>query len=204
MSERICSVDTCDDNARDAGMCHPHYERNRRHGDPHHGGLLLHRGDTLGRFLAKVDKDGPLPQPGTLAYERGTTSPCWLWTSPSLQGKGYGNFHYKGRNTGAHIASFQIHGGVLIDGLELDHLCKVRLCVNPEHLEQVTHAENIRRGNTGIFQRSKTHCPQDHIYDEQNTYYFTTPRGYTGRSCRACKRDEQRVRRSAQTAEQAS
>lgn len=193
VENRLCEVEGCDGTASARGFCHAHYERKRLTGDVGADRPLLRRRDSLGRFWAKVNKDGPIPAADTLAAGLG---PCWLWTA-SQHGKGYGSVFHHGRLLSAHRASFEIHGGVLILGMELDHLCKVRLCVNPDHLEQVTHAENVRRGDTGLFQRSKTHCPQQHPYDEENTYFFTTPRGYVGRSCRACKREKIRARRAA-------
>ena len=75
---------------------------------------------------------------------------------------------------------------------ELDHLCKVRHCVNPEHLESVAHAENVRRGNGGQNWAAKTHCPQGHPYDEENT------RVISGRRvCRTCANERSRAWRLA-------
>jgi len=90
-----------------------------------------------------------------------------------------------GKNWRAHRFSFTLHLGEIPDGLELDHLCKNKLCVKPDHLEAVTHAENVRRGNAGKWQREKTHCPQGHPYSEENTYVIPA----TGhRQCRECNR----------------
>ena len=133
----------------------------------------------LGRFWAKVDKSGPLP---TAAPHLG---PCWLWTA-SLNGSGYGQIKGPLRAPVlAHRASYELHGGELVDGMELDHLCSVRRCVNPDHLESVTHRENLIRGNgpTGIASR-QTHCVHGHEFTEENTY--VPPRG--GRQCRECGR----------------
>jgi len=79
--------------------------------------------------------------------------------------------------------------GPIPEGLDLDHLCRNRWCVNPEHVEPVTRRENLIRGQTTIAQNvSKTHCPAGHAYDETNTYYY---RGM--RQCRIC-RDLHRTR----------
>lgn len=79
----------------------------------------------------------------------------------------------------------------------IDHLCGVRRCVNPEHLEAVTHRENLLRG-TGFaaVNAAKTHCPHGHEYTPENTYHNPNPNG--GRICRTCKRkrDAERRRRS--------
>ena len=72
------------------------------------------------------------------------TASCWLWTG-TKQKNGYGSFGFKGRTVRAHRWSYEFHVGQIPDGLHIDHLCRVRNCVNPEHLEPVTHAENMRR-----------------------------------------------------------
>jgi hypothetical protein len=73
---------------------------------------------------------------------------CWLWKG-SLDGKGYGQFSIDNLNFVAHRVSFVLAGRTVPVGLELDHLCRVRRCVNPAHLEPVTHRENVRRGLAG-------------------------------------------------------
>jgi hypothetical protein len=122
-------------------------------------------------FWAKVDKsDG-----------------CWDWT-------GYKTATGYGRVQGtkyAHRVAYELQVGPIPDGLEIDHLCRNRGCVNPAHLEVVTHQENQLRGNgpCGLNAR-KTHCPRGHEYTEKNT------RVYQGhRMCRTCRRDDERERR---------
>lgn len=80
-------------------------------------------------------------------YERVDRRPagCWLWTG-TIAPNGYGYFAIKGRSQQAHRVAYELLVGPIPDGLDLDHLCRVRACVNPDHLEPVTRSENNRRG----------------------------------------------------------
>lgn len=117
------------------------------------------------RFWSKVDKTGG----------------CWEWTAVT-DGRGYGKFWFDGRMVRAHRWSYEHVVGPIPERLQLDHLCRNRGCVNPEHLEPVTNHENTLRGVS--HQAAKTHCPQGHLYDTENTYVDT----HGGRNCRACRR----------------
>lgn len=112
------------------------------------------------------------------------TGNCWLWLGYTTA-LGYGRYNQQM----AHRLSYEEALGPIPEGLELDHLCRVRLCVRPEHLEAVTHAENVRRGNGG--RKPAVMCPAGHRYEGTNVY--VRPDG-TGRDCKACKAE--RVRRS--------
>ncbi|MEU8186009.1 HNH endonuclease signature motif containing protein [Micromonospora carbonacea] len=124
---------------------------------------------------------------------KGDVEACWIWTG-SKNHAGYGSFSIgRARRVGAHRWAYENLVGAVPAGLDLDHLCRVRACVNPAHLEPVTRRENLRRGVRTEHMAMRTHCPQGHPYDEANT-------GRTGtvRWCRACKRDRNRQRRQAQ------
>ena len=122
------------------------------------------------------------------------TTGCWLWTG-SIRTDGYGQFWNGQRNVKAHRFAYEDRGREIPDGLELDHLCRNRACVNPDHLEPVTHLTNIRRGNSGAPQRARTHCPRGHEYSPENTY--TAP-GQTKRGCRTCRIEASKRHRDVQ------
>jgi hypothetical protein len=105
--------------------------------------------------------------------------PCWLWTG-ALSG-GYGSVRWGGQVRGVHRVVWELLVGPIPPGLTLDHLCRVRQCCNPDHLEPVTLRDNIMRSPiqvTAVHSR-RTHCPQGHALT-------TMPRQSKQRGCRVC------------------
>lgn len=142
------------------------------------------------RFWAKVDKNGPVP------VARPDLGPCWVWTA-SKDRYGYGQFRI-----GGHVGSLvRAHryayeklvlpaGEKLQKKIDIDHLCRVRHCCNPAHLELVTRKVNLLRGE-GITARNAaaTQCPQGHPYNVENTRFYKG-----NRLCRECGRQGNRRR----------
>ena len=122
------------------------------------------------------------------------TDDCWLWKPVLVDGYGRFAFVVNGqrRSVGAHRWAWEYLNGPAPAGLDPDHLCRNTACVNPWHLEWVTHQENVRRGRLGEVQRArqtaKTHCPRGHEYSGENLYDRPSPDGKTHRRCRECAR----------------
>ena len=124
---------------------------------------------TAERFLRRVETGGSLPLPPGLG-------PCWLWTG-TISRNGYG----RTLRTTAHRVAYELFVGPIPPGLDVDHLCRVRACVNPAHLEPVTRAENLWRGALARLPA----CPRGHPYDLVDAERHR-------RRCRTCKRAQDR------------
>lgn len=150
-----------------------HYARYRRTGDP----LKVKRTGTLESFWKRVDKTGE----------------CWNWTGYVIK-SGYGQIATRKRPTAsgtrlAHRVAYELEVGPIAEGMHLDHLCRNKICVNPEHLEPVYPEENVRRGLHGIL---RTHCLYGHELTDENTIYDEKT------NCRRCKKCiRQSLRKSA-------
>lgn len=118
-----------------------------------------------------------------------TESGCWIWMG-KLNDAGYGTLRRNGKYLRAHRWIYQQLKGPLLSGLELDHLCHTRCCVNPHHLEQVTHQVNADRG----LGRKRESCPRGHPMSGDNLYF--RPDGK--RECRQCILECERRRHNYQ------
>lgn len=164
-----CDVHDCPNPVVARGYCDNHYRRWKRYGDP-----LGVKATVVDRFWQRVQ----------------ITNSCWLWTGTKTDA-GYG-YLIVGKRVRAHRFSWELAGNEIPDELELDHLCRVRACVNPAHLEPVTRRENQLRGNTFARKRAEqTACIHGHPFDAANTYIAKNGT----RHCRTCAREGARRRR---------
>ena len=171
-----CSIEGCDNPLRSRGWCATHWDRWRVHGDPRAHIPIRTKGRSESeRFWCKVDVGHP--------------AGCWEWAAGTNR-HGYGIFDGTQEKL-AHRWAYAHLMGSIPDGLTLDHLCRNPPCVNPDHLEPVTQAENTRRG-FGVARRAgeRTHCPQGHPYSGSNLY-ITPSTG--ARICRACSSSRTKI-----------
>ncbi len=182
MSDRVCSIETCSKPAASRGWCWTHYLRWRKYGDP---------------MFTKYRNDMTPLERWHDSYEM-MASGCWEWRR-GRDTAGYGRFADETRvGRAAHRWGYERLVGPIPEGLDLDHLCRNRPCVNPEHLEPVTRQENLLRGNTlSARNAAKTRCPNGHPYSGENLY--VSPSG--GRRCRTCDKALRTARRFVESAD---
>ena len=117
---------------------------------------------------------------------------CIVWGG-AKDADGYGRLKVLGVVRGAHVVAYEAKHGRVPEGTELDHLCRRRDCVNPDHVEAVTHRENVLRGNCIAARNArKTHCKRGHEFSAVNTRIVNTGRGRSGRRCLACRKERGR------------
>lgn len=169
---RGCTVPGCERPHKARGYCEHHYYKWWRTGT--------------------LPAGSPPPTPNEpfsaedrfMSFVHRSDSGCWEWTG-STSYKGYAKFRQDGERMPAHRWAYEHWVGPIPEGLHIDHLCRNRKCVNPEHLEPVTPRENVMRGN-GVPARNarKTHCVHGHPFSGDNLRISL--RG--DRRCRECYR----------------
>lgn len=141
----------------------------------------------------------------TAKYVISNSTGCWDWIAAKVP-TGYGVlWDYRYQNSSyAHRIAWELFNGAIPIDKEIDHLCRNRCCVNPLHLELVSHTVNMRRG---VWPKHKadrfyanslvTHCPRGHEYNEENTYNKITLGGKIKRNCRVCNREKKMEKKYA-------
>ncbi len=125
---------------------------------------------------------------------RGLIGPCHVFRGHKGR-DGYGRVGVSGKCVDVHVVAWEREVGERTEGLEIDHLCRVRACCNVDHLREVTHRQNmVENSDTpSAINAKKTHCLHGHPFDDANTYLFRGRR----RCCRQCNRDIKRRCREA-------
>ncbi|MFC8008955.1 HNH endonuclease signature motif containing protein [Streptomyces cinereoruber] len=169
---RKCTVPHCTKAHIARGYCHTHYSRNKKYG--YVDTAEIYDAKAVARFWRRV----------------AITDRCWTWTGTTVPA-GYGRLIINKKVTLVHRYSYELNVGPIPKGLTIDHLCRTKNCVNPDHLEAVTSRVNtLRSNNPAAINRRKTHCIQGHALTKENTYSSMK----NARQCKPCVRSAARRR----------
>lgn len=120
---------------------------------------------------------------------------CQRWTGAHIR-TGYGQISIDGKRRAVHRVAYEIHNGPIPDGYEIDHRCSTRDCIRIDHLEAVTHLENVRRGNSpAMVDSRRATCRNGHPKTPENRRPYTDRRGKPRTRCRACYNASRRASR---------
>ncbi len=180
MTDATCSIFECGNSVHLRTWCLKHYSRWQKRRDPLRA--------QVSRTLADVE-----PAEYVWSHFVRVPSGCWEWAG-GVSDTGYATVRHRGVAVLAHRFTYELLVGPIADGLEIDHLCFNRRCINPSHLEAVTPRVNkLRSTSVSAVNATKTHCNNGHPFDEANTHVDRLGR----RRCRACARAKERRRREA-------
>lgn len=145
------------------------------------------------RLDLQTDQNGPLPE------HRPELGNCWLWTGSLTNGYGY--VRVGKRKVQAYLVNYERWIGPRPDGMLLDHLCRRRSCVRPDHVEPATYSQNAVRSpiHPGMAKADRDECLAGHPFDEANTYWYGSTR-----RCRACNAEQKRRETGAEPRRQAT
>lgn len=188
---RGCSVADCERVHYGRGWCKYHYRRWFDHGDP----LWVRPTAEERRATPEVLRHR------ILSHVKISDTGCWEWTAYIDRG-GYGKTNVAGHTRLAHRVAYEMWVAPIPEGLEIDHLCRVRRCVNPAHLEPVDRRTNVLRGfSPSAIAARRSHCKNGHEFTPENTYTYRSTAGWHRRECRICRAaymaEWERARRSA-------
>lgn len=161
--------------------------------------MRFQKGNTIGHRFQKGNPSRP--EPVELRLERHSmpepNSGCHLWMA-ALSTDGYGQIWVDRHLRNAHIVAYELLKGAVPEGLELDHLCRVRSCVNPHHLEPVTSKENTARGMVAVVTRARIdfNAPCPHGADHR-VVWTVRGNGKRQKDCRTCRARRKREKRNA-------
>lgn len=177
-----CSIAGCSGDSRARGLCSKHWQAAKA------------AGSLPSEWVREQRKPMPMREKLERRREIDPITGCWNWTGRIEDG--YGKVALSSRYTSVHKASFELWKGRVPNGTELDHLCRNRRCFNPDHLEPVTHQENVRRGALPQMMRekaaAKTHCYKGHSLSGENLVLQGPQKKF--RVCRICRAERQRKR----------